>query len=189
MYLIDVDGKEILEKNVDLELGYLKDTGERKLIAHHDIQFEDPGSQHFEIRGFYFTDGSSYLVKNQYEDPRVNVINDKYGQFEYIPAEGEEEKDILHRDVVLIIDRPYTPRRDAWDEYDNIYQYVLYTKDELAERAAKKEAEQKAAAEKAAKEEAQQAFLENGEKRLSATESSIDELTLTVADILGGAEE
>lgn len=189
MYLIDADGKQILDENVDLELGYLKDMKERKLIAHHDLQFEDPGSQHFEIRGFYFSDGSSYLVKNQYEDPKVDVINDKYGQFDYIPDDGEEEKDIIHRDVVLIIDRPYTPRREAWDEYDDIYQYVLYTKDELAERAAKKEAEQKALAEKEAKAEAQQAFLENGEKRLSATESSIDELTLTVADILGGAEE
>lgn len=46
-----------------------------------------------------------------------------------------------------------TPAQEAYDEYEEVQRYVLYTDAELAEIAAKAEAE-KAAAEAAAKEEA-----------------------------------
>lgn len=46
-----------------------------------------------------------------------------------------------------------TLAQDAWDEYEDVQRYVLYTDAELAEIAAKAEAE-KAAVEAAAKEEA-----------------------------------
>lgn len=35
----------------------------------------------------------------------------------------------------LIIDVPYQPARDAWDEYEDVQRYTEYTEDELAERA------------------------------------------------------
>lgn len=47
-----------------------------------------------------------------------------------------------------------TPAQDAWDEYENVHRYVPYTDAELAEMAAKAEAE-KAAADAAEKLNAQ----------------------------------
>ena len=36
------------------------------------------------------------------------------------------------KDVVKVIDTPGVEARDAWDEYETIQRYVLYTEEELA---------------------------------------------------------
>ena len=68
----------------------------------------------------------------------------------------EEVKEIGHyeviaeypnggKDVVWIIDVPGTEAKEAWDEYEDIQRYVLYTEEELAARDAEKKAKEEEA--------------------------------------------
>ena len=43
------------------------------------------------------------------------------------------------KDVKKVIDVPAVEAKEAWDEYENIYRYVLYTEEELAEMKAAEE--------------------------------------------------
>ena len=49
------------------------------------------------------------------------------------------------KDVAWIIDVPGTEAKEAWDEYENIQRYVLYTEEELAARDAEKKAKEEEA--------------------------------------------
>ena len=68
----------------------------------------------------------------------------------------EETKEVGHyeviaeypnggKDVAWIIDVPGTEAKEAWDEYENIQRYVLYTEEELAARDAEKKAKEEEA--------------------------------------------
>ena len=35
------------------------------------------------------------------------------------------------KDIIKIIDKPYIEAKDAWDEYETIQRYILYTNEEL----------------------------------------------------------
>ncbi len=49
------------------------------------------------------------------------------------------------RDVARVVDIPGVEGKDAWDEYEDIQRYILYTPEELAEiRKAREEAEKNA---------------------------------------------
>ena len=63
----------------------------------------------------------------------------------------EETKEIGHyeviaeypnggKDVAWVIDVPGIEAKDAWDEYEDIQRYVLYTEEELAAKEAEKKA-------------------------------------------------
>lgn len=45
------------------------------------------------------------------------------------------------KEVKWIVDEPAIPAREAWDEYEYIQRYILYTEEELAAREAEKETE------------------------------------------------
>ena len=49
------------------------------------------------------------------------------------------------KDVIWVIDVPGTEAKEAWDEYENIQRYVLYTEEELAARDAEKKAKEEEA--------------------------------------------
>ena len=49
------------------------------------------------------------------------------------------------KDVVWIIDVPGTEAKEAWDEYEDIQRYILYTEEELAARDAEKKAKEEEA--------------------------------------------
>ena len=68
----------------------------------------------------------------------------------------EEVKEIGHyeviaeypnggKDVVWVIDVPGTEAKEAWDEYEDIQRYALYTEEELAARDAEKKAKEEEA--------------------------------------------
>ena len=68
----------------------------------------------------------------------------------------EEVKEIGHyeviaeypnggKDVVWIIDVPGIEAKEAWDEYEDIQRYVLYTEEELAAKEAEKKAKEEEA--------------------------------------------
>ena len=49
------------------------------------------------------------------------------------------------KDVAWIIDVPGIEAKDAWDEYEDIQRYVLYTEEELAARDTEKKAKEEEA--------------------------------------------
>lgn len=49
------------------------------------------------------------------------------------------------KDVAWIIDVPGVAAKEAWDEYEDIQRYVLYTEEELAARDAEKKAKEEEA--------------------------------------------
>ena len=49
------------------------------------------------------------------------------------------------KDVAWIIDVPGIEAKEAWDEYEDIQRYVLYTEEELAARDAEKKAKEEEA--------------------------------------------
>lgn len=51
------------------------------------------------------------------------------------------------KDVDWVIDVPAVEAQEAWDEYEDILRYVLYTEEELAEMEAAKEEAYKSSAE------------------------------------------
>lgn len=51
------------------------------------------------------------------------------------------------KDVDWVIDVPAVEAQEAWDEYEDILRYVLYTEEELAEMEAEKEEAYKSSAE------------------------------------------
>ena len=79
---------------------------------------------------------------------------------------------------------PYQPPVDAWDEYEDIYRYVLYTEEELAEIQAQKEAEEQAKeeAEAQAKEEAQKQEIEKQTMMQMRTVAMFSVMTMSLTD-------
>lgn len=99
MRILDQNGIEMLETDVDYEKGYL--VKENIFVCHHEA------------------------VEAVVEEGHWETIR------EY-PNGG--------KDVDWIIDVEAVEAKEAWDEYEDILRYTLYTSEELAEReAAKKE--------------------------------------------------
>ena len=79
---------------------------------------------------------------------------------------------MLGADVERIIDAEAIEGREAYDEYEDIQRYVLFTKEELAQQQTVKEEEQK-----------KKEFLETGPDRLISTESEVSDLTVLIAEL------
>ena len=109
-------------------------------------------------------------------DAHVKVIDDQAGIFEYV---DQGEGNVYHgAEIKSVIDQEHVEHKDAYDEYEDIQRYVLYTEEELA---ARKEAEEKQAK--------QTAFLENGPDQLESNTTSIGDLTIMLSEIVAGSDE
>lgn len=79
---------------------------------------------------------------------------------------------------------PYQPYEPAWDEYEDILRYILYTEEELAEIEAQKKAEEEAQkeAEEQAKKEAQEQEVERQIQAQMRTAAMFSVMTMTLTD-------
>lgn len=168
---INEEGVKIDESTIDTSLGYLQP--DKIFIAHHDATPEVPEQFHYEVKTWYFDDGSCQQVLAGNKDDSVKVINDQTGQFEYV---GEQP--YRGADIEKIVDVEKVEAKEAYDEYDeDVQRYILYTAEELKERQEQEE-----------KSKTQADFLENGPTRLSETEVSVGDLTILLSELVGGAE-
>lgn len=173
MKILNEEDVEIKESDVDTTKGYL--TLDKKFVAHHDEQIEIPEKKHYEVERFIFDDGSQMLIESN-EDPHVKVIDDQAGVFEYV---DKGEGNVYYgADIKSVIDHEYVEHKDAYDEYEDIQRYILYTEAELKER---KEMEEKQAK--------QAAFMENGPDQLESNTTSIGDLTIVLSEIVAGSDE
>lgn len=105
MRIVDQNGNEMLESDVNYDKGYLKN--DRILICHHE---------------------------------RVDAVAEE-GHWETIREYPNGGKD-----VDWIVDVPGIEAKEAWDEYEDVQRFILYSSAEIAEReAAKKEEEERKA--------------------------------------------
>lgn len=103
MRIVDQNGNEILESDVDYDKGYIKN--DSLFVCHHEAVEAVAEEGHWETIREYPNGG---------------------------------------KDVDWVVDVPAVEASDAWDEYEDILRYTLYTDSELAEiEAAKKEAEER----------------------------------------------
>ena len=104
MRILDENNIELIEGQINLELGYLKP--ESIISIHHEAIKETKEVGHYEVIAEYPNGG---------------------------------------KDVAWIIDVPGIEAKEAWDEYEDIQRYVLYTEEELATRDAEKKAKEEEA--------------------------------------------
>lgn len=79
---------------------------------------------------------------------------------------------------------PYQPYEQAWDEYEDILRYILYTEEELAEIEAQKKAEEEAQkeAEEQAKKEAQEQEVERQIQAQMRTAAMFSVMAMALTD-------
>lgn len=171
MRILNEKDEEITLEQVDPLLGHLEK--DKIFVKHHERQEAVPEKFHYRVKTFYFTNGVPRMDFEGEGDPHIIVVDDQKGLFDYknIP-EDEIEREMLGADVERIIDAEAIEGRDAYDEYENIQRYILFTKEELAQQQAVKEEEQK-----------KKEFLETGPDRLISTESEVSDLTVLIAEL------
>lgn len=128
--------------------------------THHESV---PERWHYKVVSFDFSTGEIYVPTSE-TDSHIRVIDAQKGIFEYINLDGEEEKVVTGQTITAIQDSPLIP---AWDETITFYRYVLYTEKELADRE----------------------FINNGPALLAEAQETIEDLLLTIAELIGGIEE
>lgn len=179
MRILDEQGQEIRQEDIDLTLGYLE--SEQIFKEHHDAIQEVQEQGHYYPETFYFMDGSYYKVNMQDESDPCVQANDDGVSFNYIAPEGEEEREFKGCDVKYIIDVEYQEGKEEWDEYEDIQRYKLYTEEELQQRKEEQERLEK-----------EEQFLQTGPDRLTTVETgvnglvvSVDDITMLMADMIG----
>lgn len=172
MKFIDQDGNEILESAIDYSKGRV--IGDKLFVAHHDAVEAVDEVNHYEVKKIYFTDGTSLDVESN-EDSHIKILSEETGVFDYV--DQGEGKTMRGMDIRQVTDTAKTEAKDAYDEYEDVNRYILYTEDELKER---EEAETKA--------EKQQEFLNNGPDLLDSTATSVEDLTVILSELVGSSE-
>ena len=172
MKILDEQDREIQESDVDLDLGYL--VPEQLFVEHHEAIEEQPEQAHYYPETIYFEDKTKYSVVIEGEsDPHITSNGDGVS-FKYNNLPGEDEKIVRGMDVKRIVDQEHVEAKKAWDEYEDIQRYKLYTEEELAQRKEEQEKVQK-----------QEEFLASGPDRLTTAETDINDMTLLMADLIG----
>lgn len=172
MKILNEQDEEIQESDVDTSKGHLQP--EQLFVAHHDAVEHKEAVTHFAVQTFYFEDGTSLDVIEE-DDPHIDVVDAKAGVFNYV--DQGEGKILRGIDLRTITDEEEVEAKEEEDEYEEIQRYILYTEEELAAIEERREKGQK-----------QQEFLENGPEQLESNTTSIEDLTILMSDLIGGAE-
>lgn len=173
MRILDEQGKEIKESDVDTSLGYL--TTEQLYTDTTPEQPEKPEKFHYQVKMWYFTDGTSKVITSN-DDPTVKVVDDQNGVFEYV--DDGSGKVYKGAECERIVDQKHESAKAEKRNYETIQRYKLYTEDEL-----------KANKEREEKEKKQAEFMENGPDQLTSNTSNINDLTIMISELVGTTEE
>lgn len=181
MRILDIDNNELQEQDIDTSIGYL--VQEQLFIKHHDATDEISAKWHYWPAKYYFEDNSEYTVEEN--DLHVKINDENKTSFGWNSLNGEPERKVRGIDLKIIEDSPAVPVKEAWDEYEDILRYKLYTQEELDEIKAKKE-----------KEEKQKDFIDNGpdiltknSAQINNINSTMEDIILLLAEIAGGSDE
>lgn len=169
MRILNENDIEIQESDVNTELGYLK---QDKVFKKHIPAVEGQEEiYHYRLKTWFFTDGTSMEIKDE-NDPHVQVIDAKKGQFKYV--DQGEGKTYHGGEVVRVVDHKAVEAVEEHDEYEDIQRYVLYTEKEIEDlREYKRKSEER------------ESFMEEGPQRLNNVELTTDDIVLLLAEMIG----
>ncbi len=184
MRILNEQGKEIAEDQVDLDLGHLEQ--DFVFVRHHEAVPSKGEVGHTAVT-VTFADGTDAVF---YSYPVEWFDENK----QFLPH-GEYDKEVASVDEDYVVDEPYQPGQEAWDENEEILRYILYTQaelDEIADRKAQELAQQEQEAKKQV-EEANRAVALTDLTLVNATalgdysetEAQVGDLTLVMADLIG----
>ena len=182
MRILDINDNELQKEEIDFELGYLEP--DEIFVQHHEAIEEQQREFHYAVSTFYFEDETSVKIENE-DDPRVGKDDIYEGRFHYVPVDGEEPRQLRGIDLYEVEDKPYIAAKEAWDEYESIQRYKLYTEAEIAQRAEDRKRQ-------ARQEELLNTGLdriEGAETNIESTNATVDDIILVMADLFGGEEE
>ena len=157
MRIFDENDNELREEDIDLEEGYL--TPDRMFIKHHDAIEGHDRVFHYTVKAFYFEDGTSYEPQSE-DDPHIVIDDAQAGLFSYNDIEGSDKK-LRGIDLKEIEDSPAVPAQEAWDEYEDIQRYHLYTEEEKEAKEREKERKRR-----------EEEFMNTGLERIEGLEES-----------------
>lgn len=157
MRIFDENDNELREEDIDLEEGYL--TPDRMFIKHHDAIEGHDRVFHYTVKAFYFEDGTSYEPQSE-DDPHIIIDDAQAGLFSYNDIEGSGKK-LRGIDLKEIEDSPAVPAQEAWDEYEDIQRYHLYTEEEKEAKEREKERKRR-----------EEEFMNTGLERIEGLEES-----------------
>lgn len=158
MRILDENDNEIAESDVETSIGEI--FNDRIVIGQTAAIPAVQEKSHFEVRNWYFTDGTHRTV-NSNNDPTVKVIDENVGLFEYVD-DGSGKK-YSGADVIEVIDQQASPAVPAKTEYEDIKRYRKYSDSELAAIDKEKKREK---------------FLTNGP-------TQIEDLTILLSELVG----
>ena len=141
MRILDEQDQEMQLEDCDLTLGYL--TADKHFVKHHEAQEAVAEQGHYYPKTFYFMDGTQYDVTTENEDDPNVIPNEDGVSFDLIRTEDDEDKTIKGCDVRYIIDVEKQEAKEAYDEYEDIERYRLYTEEELRGMAIEQAAAQR----------------------------------------------
>lgn len=169
MIYIDDNGNEITKDQIDYDKGTL--TEEQRFVKHHDAQEAVPEKGHYAVDTVYTTNGIVNINGDE-TDSRIEIVDAENSLFNYI-GEGEA----VGMDVIYIIDTPKKEAHDAYDEYETVYRYHIYTDEELNKQEEQRQRQEKL-----------QNFLDTGADTLETNTTAIEDLTLLLSDLVGNEE-
>lgn len=184
MRILDKDDNELQLEDLDLDKGQL--LLEQKIIKEHPAQERVEAIQHYKVKTFYFSDGTSLDIEDEH-DPHVIVEDLDAGCFSYQNLPGEEEKTVHGIELEYVTDKEGQEPREAWTEYEDIQRWIPYTEEELQARKEEEERQAK-----------QQQLLNTGldsiealnlradaaENHIHETQVTLDDVVLMMADIV-----
>lgn len=188
MRIFDEEDNEVTEDPCDLDLGYLKQ--DYRLIQKHERTEEQPEEGHTRVT-VTFTDGDEAVFDNG--RPLKYFDQDT---LEFMCVDEYEGKTVLSVDDKYVIDKEYVPGEEEWFENEEIQRYVKYTQEELNQIAENKRLSEELAKQAAEKAARYQLLLDNDDDTtlvladslgtVSDTETQVSDLTLAMADLIGG---
>ena len=174
MKIYDEADNEITEDEVDTSKGRL--VSDKKFVAHHDAVEAKDEEKHYRVKTIYFEDSEPITIEGDNVDSHIQIEDAKSGRFLYV--DQGENRTFRGMDLEEVIESEKQEAAEAYDEYEDIQRYKLFTEEELKTRQEQQEKAQK-----------QQEFMENGPDTLAANTESINDLYVTLADVVAGSGE
>lgn len=187
MKILDNFNKELEQEEIDLTKGRL--VSDKLFIEHHEAISASEEEGYFTPVKFYFFDGSSYTVTDK-QDKHIGEEGVFIGQ-----TEEERSKEVIGTDWDYVVTQQAQRAIPAWDEYEDIQRYILYSEEELKKIEEQKELErQREEAEQQARDFLLQipTILEEKDRKIqeysdiiNQQQTDINDIILTLSELIG----
>ena len=169
MKYVDINLNEIDPATCDQEKGFFQPYF--KKVATHPATPFIPEQGYYQVKDIKFTNGD-VIYDIDPADKRLEALDPERGSYRYI---DDQERVVKEMSLKWIVTVPAQEPVQEWEEHEEYMQWIEYTEEELENMRLMREAQQR-----------QQDFLQNGADKIDELNVSVDDLVLTVADLIAG---